>query len=521
MSTRSATLRNTAFSSIGMYTEYLLGMVTSVVIARHLGPDGFGVYGLLIWLVAMGVATANSGTASSAIKFVAELRGAGQEQAIPSLLAYLRRAQRLFLAAVLVVGTVVFLLAGDHLAGDMDRALLLGFLLVATSLRAAYMFNVGVAKGFEDFRGTAVVSLVSTPLNLLMVVLAWQLGAPVEGLLLVFVVSGVVFHAMSHWMVARHAPARGDTGRPPPLAPAMRARIRRHMWLTAMIVSVGFLAASEVEVLFLNLDGDPEGAGRFKVAYQLAVGAAALVPGVFGALLLPMMANALGQGREVAGRRFVASTGYLVLLAAPLVAFGVVFGAAAVHALYGDAYREAAPVFAACLLGVAITAVTGGGSSLLISADRQQSVLAVVAGCGALKLALGALLVFWLGLAGAAIAYVAVAIASATAMMALAIRVSGVVPDWGRLLRAVAAAGLAAVIVLPLRGQLLPLAEVAVGAAALALVYAPLTLLLGCWSRADIEYLQQLHQRFTAGRPWLGARLLEWACQRAPLGGGR
>src|SRR5690606_55926 len=312
----------------------------------------FGVSGLLIWLVAMGVATANSGTASSAIKFVAELRGAGQEQAIPSLLAYLRRAQRLFLAAVLVVGTVVFLLAGDHLAGDMDRALLLGFLLVATSLRAAYMFNVGVAKGFEDFRGTAVVSLVSTPLNLLMVVLAWQLGAPVEGLLLVFVVSGVVFHAMSHWMVARHAPARGDAGRPPPpLAPAMRARIRRHMWLTAMIVSVGFLAASEVEVLFLNLDGDPEGAGRFKVAYQLAVGAAALVPGVFGALLLPMMANALGQGREVAGRRFVASTGYLVLLAAPLVAFGVVFGAAAVHALYGDAYREAAPVFAACLLG--------------------------------------------------------------------------------------------------------------------------------------------------------------------------
>src|SRR5690606_12782286 len=205
----------------------------------------FGVSGLLIWLVAMGVATANSGTASSAIKFVAELRGAGQEQAIPSLLAYLRRAQRLFLAAVLVVGTVVFLLAGDHLAGDMDRALLLGFLLVATSLRAAYMFNVGVAKGFEDFRGTAVVSLVSTPLNLLMVVLAWQLGAPVEGLLLVFVVSGVVFHAMSHWMVARHAPARGDGGQPP-LAPAMRARIRRHMWLTAMIVSVGFLAASEV-----------------------------------------------------------------------------------------------------------------------------------------------------------------------------------------------------------------------------------------------------------------------------------
>ena len=45
---------------------------------------------------------------------------------------------------------------------------------------------------------------------------------------------------------------------------------------------------------------------------------------------------------------------------------------------------------------------------------------------------------------------------------------------------------------------------------------AALTLLLGCWSRGDIEHLQHLHQRFAAGRPRLGARFLAWAYQRAP-----
>ena len=36
----------------------------------------------MIWLVAMGVTITNSGTASAAIKFVAELRGAGREDLI-------------------------------------------------------------------------------------------------------------------------------------------------------------------------------------------------------------------------------------------------------------------------------------------------------------------------------------------------------------------------------------------------------------------------------------------------------
>src|SRR3546814_3124994 len=43
---------------------------------------------------------------------------------------------------------------------------------------------------------------------------------------------------------------------------------------------------------------------------------------LFGAVLLPMMAKAQSQGREAGGRRFVAVTSYLALLAAPVVAFG-------------------------------------------------------------------------------------------------------------------------------------------------------------------------------------------------------
>ena len=51
MNTRDQVIRNTLSSSLGIYTEYFLGMLTSIIIARHLGPADFGAYSLVIWLV--------------------------------------------------------------------------------------------------------------------------------------------------------------------------------------------------------------------------------------------------------------------------------------------------------------------------------------------------------------------------------------------------------------------------------------------------------------------------------------
>ena len=510
MNARAQALRNTMFSSVGIYTEYFLGMLTAIFIARHLGPTDYGKYSAMIWLVAMGVAMTNSGTASAVIKFVAELRGAGQDELIAATIGYLRRAQRWFLAAVLGIGGLLFLFAGEHVAPGLDHVMTFVFLVVSIALRAQYMFNVGIAKGFENFRATAIVASIATPLNLAMVVVAWWIDAEVWVLFAVFVVSSAVFFIISQLQIAPLIP-------PAPVGVALpevlMKRVRRHMRLVAVTVSVGFIAASDVEVFFLNLFKFSAEAGQFKVAYQLASGAAMLVPGVIGALLLPMMANALSQGRDVAARRFVASTTYLAVLAAPLAAFGAVFCGPIIELLYGAQYAPAAPVFAVCLFACAVATTSQGGSSLLVSADRQLTILVLVVGCGALKVLLDVVLIRNWGLSGAMYAYLAVALVNAALIVALALRTIGLHPDWLRIARIVLAAVLAAAAVLPLRGHWLPLPTLLVAAPLFGVVYAMLTLLLRCWSHVDIEHLAQLHRRFAGGRPRAVARLLAWSAR--------
>ena len=512
MNLRSATLRNTMFSTVAVYIEFALGMLTSIIIARHLGPDGYGHYSLVIWMVALGVAITNSGTATAAIKFVAEFRGNGNEALIPGLLRYLRRAQRIFMLLVVLAGSIALLMSRDRLVPELDKRMLLGFLLLAVSVRAAYMFNIGVAKGFENFRVVARVALVAAPVNLTMVVLVCWFDYPMEALLAVFLVSGVIFYVISQRQVSGlvQRPAEGVV---PALPKVLLSRVHRHMWLAALNVSFGFLIASEIEVLFLNLYTNADAAGHFKVAHQLATGATLLVPGVFAALLLPMMASALSQGHAVAGRRFVASTNYLVLLAVPLVAFAVTFSDEVILLLYGTAYNDTGPVLAACIIGAAVVTVSQSGSSLLISADRQGSVLLVGVFVGIFKVALDVVLIKRYGLQGATWAYLVAAVVDGAAMIALAIQVSRVQPQWARLGRTVLAGVLAALLVLPLGRHLPPLAALLLGGSVLSVTYAVLTLLLRCWDAVDIEHMQSVLQRVWGGRPLsaTGLRFLEWA----------
>ena len=295
----------------------------------------------------------------------------------------------------------------------------------------------------------------------------------------------------------------------------LRRRLQRHVRLVAVTVTVGFFIASDVEVFFLNLLDSASSAGYFKVAYQLASGAANLVPGVIGALLLPMMAGALSQGRDIAGRRFVASTNYLFVLAAPLAAFGGVFCAPIIELMYGGQYMPAIPVFAICLGACALTTASQGASSLLVSADRQLTILALSIVSGVVKVTLDLVLIHAWGLLGAAVAYLVVAVFGIVAMFTIAIRTIGLQPEWLRLLRIALAAILAAGALWPLLGHWRPLPTLLVGGVGMMVLYAFLTLLFGCWNAGDIQHLRNMHDRHARGRPRLVGRLLAWSERRA------
>lgn len=515
MKTRDRTLLNTLFSSVGIYTEYFLGLFATIMVARHLGPAGYGTYGLFMWFVAIGIAITNSGITTGAIKFIAELRGGERSDLILATIGRLRRVQGLHMAAALVVSVLAYFTMVDRLKLPMDY-LEFVLLIVSMTMRAAYMFNVSVAKGFEAFGATAKISLVASPLNLAMVGTAMLLDGSILAFVVVYAISSVVFLAVS-----RHQVARLTKGLPKfaHLPPDLQQRLRHHLRVVSATVIINFFIASDVEILFLTAYDSSTAAGYFKVSYQLATGVALLVPGVFGALLLPMMAKALSHGRTAAGRRFVAVTNYLALLAAPVVAFGTCFALPIIMLMYGASYAAAAPVFALIVFTASLGTTMQGATSLLVSADRQRTILVLTIAFGALRIVMDQIFVSHFGLHGAMTAILTSSLLGAVTYASIGMRVGGARLEWSRLGRIVLAGAVAALAASPVLAlHWPPIFTVLAGGASVVAVYLPLTLLLGCWSSGDVEHIQGLHMRLARGRPRVVGLILGWAHERAGRG---
>ena len=517
MNTRLHTLRNTLFSSVGMYTEFVLGMLTSIVIARHLGPESFGVYSALIWLIGLGICVTNSGTASTMIKFIAEARGAGRPELMRTLVAQLRRTQARYLLAVVAAGSAALLLFGAHLGlgSDIPRGWLVAFFIFCVALRATYMLNIGISKGMEDFRATAVVAVLTSPINLALIVLVAWWGKSLAWYLGVFALVSVAFWLFSRGQVpvgVRSGPAQA------PLPDSMTQRLRRQVFYNTLIVSTSFLSASEVEVLLLNAWGLAGDAGQFKVAQGLAYGAASLVPGVFGALMLPMMSNALSRDRASAGHRFAASTSYLSLLAIPLALAGLVFGPHLVTLLYGPQYAPAALMFPVFLICSCLIQMAAAASGMLIGADRQRDIFILLAACLVLKLALGTLFIHRWGLHGAVASSAIVSVVNVGTYLIMARRECGVGLRWPVLGR-IALASLLSTLLAWAVTQLLPgWPGLATAALLFCIAYALLTVQLGCWSRGDVDLIEHLLRGRLRLHGGLVDNTLHWAAARAQSG---
>jgi O-antigen/teichoic acid export membrane protein len=511
MSTRSKAFSNTMFSSVSIYVEYFLGMITSVFIARYMGPSDFGVYGLIIWLSGLGISLINGGFPSGVIKFAAELRGAGRLDLTAVLVALMRRMQRVALLLILVVSALVFFAFGTRLVPDINTVAF-GLLLLSVALRAPYMLNVSVAKGFENFRATAVMAAIGAPFNLGLIIAAVLLHAPLEGFIAAYALTGLAFFVVSVWQTRGIVPPLDPAAA---LPPELLSRIYRYVSYVIVMMVVSFLSASGVEVLFLNLWDTSAAAGHFRAAYQLAFAAALLVPGAFAATMLPLMARSLSENAQTARRRFIASTLYLLLMAAPLAAYGVVFSSTIIEVLYGAAYKPAGPALAWLLAACCFVSMSAGASSFLISADRQGTALILMLINGVIKVTLGAFLTARFGLSGAIASFIIAVLVNNCSQFWLAMRLSGAKLPWLDFLRVLSAAAISTLPAWAAVHYLPPWPALIVGAALLGLSYALTTLAFGCWDQHDITYMGDLARRLMRGKPHPFERLLAWAHTRA------
>ncbi len=375
----------------------LLNFAAQIALARWLGPARFGVYALGSTVFRIGTLLAPLGLHNGVLRFGSERLREGSD----AVAATARRCVRLALASGVAAALLLAIAApplARLLSDDADLVPLLLALAVAVPAAAGLRVAAAATRISRRMQFSVVAEDVAQPAIFLVLVgvalttgrdltaLGWAVAAAYGGALMV---------ALAY--LGRLFPSRRPAGAP------SAAELLRFGWPTALAGAFGLLVLW-LDRLFVGYYLDDSSVGLYQAASQASL-ALAVVLAAFNAIFTPMIGELVRAGeRERLGDLYRANTRWGLLAALPLGAVFLVAPADALEALFGAAYRPAAPALVLLSLGQLVNLATGAVGFLLMMSGRERWWLGCAAIALAANVALNLTLIPRWGVAGAAAA---------------------------------------------------------------------------------------------------------------------
>lgn len=401
-----AIVRNASYLASGNVVSALLSLITLACAGRGMTP---ALFGTLVVIQAYAKSVSDF-TKFQTWQFVVRFGGpALARQDLDRFRDSTRFSFGLDLSssAVALIGGIALLPLVGHMVGieSTDLWLAMGYCTLIPTMTSAT--PTGVLRIMDRFDLIAMQQAVTPLLRAMGSLLAYfgHLGFP--GFIVTWYVSSLL-GSVVQWLFAMHELRRQKISgalRPALIGPARRiAGAWNFVWTTNLAHSVWSVRAAGSNVLVGMLLG-PAAAGLFKIA-QTFVGAASTPANLMEKSFYPeiMRQDPASKQPWKLGMRTASIAGGIGALVALLV---IIVGKSLILGVFGQQYAAAYPLLQIISVSLIVSMAGFPLESLLFMAGRQQMVLIAQALASAVYVLLLVGFCHYLGLIGAAIAYVA------------------------------------------------------------------------------------------------------------------
>lgn len=416
-------IRNSFLNILNSLIAVAVSSVTSIIVARVLGPASYGIYNLVLWLTGIISWVIGMGLVDAVTKYVAEYRGRNDEAAVGGIVRFVLKIEIILTVAVTAV--LVFFrtpIADYFFSPNEGFFFLLAFLgLLPGMVTAVFASTI---EGLQKFEYFTYFQIVSAPLSFACKMAAFYLGYRLDGLLVVTLFFSFV-NTFYYFFVLRREKVSLS-----PFAPGLRREIRRRIHGFNLTLS-GIMVSNKViwdksENFFLGRFCSSEQTGYYNLAYNVTRRFMSILPETFWKVLLPAMSGYFGAGHQDKIKRiFYLSSRYLAFVSFPVGVAGMVLAYPMIRFLYGTEFIGAKYALQIFFFSNIFTSLCQPGSAILYGMEKQGFILKYGMCLAVINLVLDILFIPRYGALGAAVICSTVTMAGALGGLFYTCRVAG------------------------------------------------------------------------------------------------
>ncbi|MCD6590654.1 MAG: flippase, partial [Candidatus Aenigmarchaeota archaeon] len=324
-------LRNTIYNNLQKIVSSFGGIIFSILAARMLKPELFGVYGLTISIVSIIIAFSNLGFKEAITRWVAYALGRNDKKLVRSYFKILLKYNTM---VILGISLISFFLS-DKIA-EIFSIPLLSF---SIKIMSVYIFLVGIYGiissaffGLRDFKDPAIFWIIFNIMRIVsMVLLVFMFSLSLLGVfmsLIVGVLSGLLFLFAVIWKKYLFLIA----GKVKKIGREKKGELKNFIFHTASLSLTGIIFTN-IDVIMIGYFLGSVEVGLYKVAQSMIITLAGI--GGLSVVIFPVLSSLdSNKFREVFKKTFR----YSAIISFPML-FGTIWAAGPlIKILYGKEY---------------------------------------------------------------------------------------------------------------------------------------------------------------------------------------
>src|ERR1700676_1849406 len=358
--------RNFVFMGLEVVITLVVTLLTSVFIARAIGPTRLGYFNLILWLTSIACSLGSLGIPLTTFKYLGEFLGSGRRELARAVFFYNLRALTAIATTVMGISMIAVLTFVD------SQYRLCSALLVLSMLPNMVTFvpsqaNTAAENSALNTRGAlvgAIVYIIAVTASLL---LKWDLVGIASGILLSRCVE----------LVVKIVPVLRSLGAVPrvPLPEEIRKRMFTFSGFTTALLLVQTVVWDRSDIIFLKLlQPDIRQLAFFSVCFSVA-DRLVLPAQAFASALSATQMSEYGRDKTSLFKITSDAFAYLMMGALPIMIGVACIGGPFIRGVYGSQYLPAIPVFIVVALLSIPKAVLTPAQTLLYSAEDLGFIL--------------------------------------------------------------------------------------------------------------------------------------------------